>query len=751
MAGSGRRIVVEFLGDDKTLGKTIDGLEGKSSSLMGVLGKVGKVAAVATAAGLAVAAKGLYDAGQKASDMNETLSKTNAIFGGKAAAQLETWANGAAKSLGQSKQTALDAAATFGTFGKAAGKSGGDLAKFAMQNSQLATDLASFHNTSPEQAIEAIGAAFRGEAEPMRAYGVLLDDASMRQQALKMGLVETTSQALTPQQKVLAAQALMMKQTSDAQGDFAKTSGGLAGQQKILKAEFENMQVTVGQKVLPIMLGLATFANDTLIPALGRLGSWVQENVLPALQRMGDWVQAKVVPALQQMGDWIAAHVLPILQRLGSDGPSMFARLRAAIEPVIQTVVSIAQNVANKLRPVFDQLVDTFRSKVIPTVALVIDRFQEWWPTISKVVSKLADVGATIIANVLPPLIRFAGYIISNVVPAVLDGIEILAKIIGKVVAVGGAFVDGVQDVARFVTGVKEKIGNALTFIGEIPGKALSAIGDLGKVLWTAGSNLIQGLIDGITAKLGALKDKLTSVTKLIPDWKGPAEKDRILLTPAGEALIEGLIAGIEKKKTKLQTVLEKITDYVKKKQDGLATLLDKRQSIVDSFKGMTESVFGASTGTEDSPASVDKLLSFQSAQRARAEQLSGDVGTLIGKGLSNDLIEQLKGQGASGMEQIHLLAGATDEQIRQLVADNAATQAALEAAGLKASDALIGEQIAQAERDVKLADLIRDKLAELLDKQDRNTVVELRLDGKVIHWSLKKLKRESGEELGLA
>ena len=40
-------------------------------------------------------------------------------------------------------------------------------------------DLASFHNTSPEEAIEAIGSAFRGEAEPMRKYGVLLDDASL--------------------------------------------------------------------------------------------------------------------------------------------------------------------------------------------------------------------------------------------------------------------------------------------------------------------------------------------------------------------------------------------------------------------------------------------------------------------------------------------------------------------------------------------------------------------------------------------
>lgn len=49
---------------------------------------------------------------------------------------------------------------------------------------------------------------------------------SNARQALKMGLIETTTQALTPQQKVLAVQALIYEQTSAAQGDFARTSGG---------------------------------------------------------------------------------------------------------------------------------------------------------------------------------------------------------------------------------------------------------------------------------------------------------------------------------------------------------------------------------------------------------------------------------------------------------------------------------------------------------------------------------------------
>lgn len=176
------------------------------------------------------------------------------------------FAETSAQALGQTKQQVLDAQATFGIFGKSAGLAGKDLSGFTGQLTTLATDLASFNNTSVEESIEAIGAALRGEAEPMRKYGVLLDDASMRQQALRMGLIKTTKQALTPQQKVLAAQALIMEQTKDAQGDFARTSGGLANQQRILKAEFQNMSAELGMAFLPAVTKAAQCSTSPLYP-----------------------------------------------------------------------------------------------------------------------------------------------------------------------------------------------------------------------------------------------------------------------------------------------------------------------------------------------------------------------------------------------------------------------------------------------------------------------------------------------------
>jgi hypothetical protein len=227
------------------------------------------------AAGVVI--KGLNDSVQNASNLNETISKTKVIFG-ESQRTIEQWSTTSAKAMGISQRAALDAAATFATFGKSAGLAGSDLTGFSQDLVGLSSDLASFYNTSPEDAITAIGAALRGESEPIRQYGVLLDDATLKQRAMTMGIFDGEG-ALTQQQKVLAAQAEILAQTSDAQGDFARTADGLANSQRIAAAEAENASASFGQTLLPVYdraLEVVTF----LVGAFTNLPAPVQTAVV---------------------------------------------------------------------------------------------------------------------------------------------------------------------------------------------------------------------------------------------------------------------------------------------------------------------------------------------------------------------------------------------------------------------------------------------------------------------------------------
>jgi hypothetical protein len=191
-----------------------------------------------------------------ASDFEEATQKVNVVFG-RASKSVKDFADTAARSLGQSKQSVLEAAGAFGVFGKAAGLAGEDLSLFTTDFVALATDLASFNNTTPEEAVQAIGAALRGESEPLRRFGVLLNDATLRAEAMTLGIYDGSG-ALTAQQKILAAQSAIYKQTGDAQGDFARTADNLANKQRTLSALFKDFQIQLGQQLLP---ATTDFAN----------------------------------------------------------------------------------------------------------------------------------------------------------------------------------------------------------------------------------------------------------------------------------------------------------------------------------------------------------------------------------------------------------------------------------------------------------------------------------------------------------
>ena len=258
--------------DDSGLNKAQKALAG----LGGPAGKLGNILKASVVPGLVAAAgsvlvftKGLMPAIQAASDLQENTSKIEVIFG-DAGRAVTDFAKTAARDIGQSQNQVLAAAGTFGTFGKAAGLAGDQLATFTNDFITLSADLASFNNATPDEAINAIGAALRGEAEPLRRFGVLLNDATLKSAALELGIY-SGSGALTAQQKILAAQKVIYEQTGDAQGDFERTSDGLANQQRILSAQFENVKTKIGELLIPAFSALVKFLNDEVLPAVDRV------------------------------------------------------------------------------------------------------------------------------------------------------------------------------------------------------------------------------------------------------------------------------------------------------------------------------------------------------------------------------------------------------------------------------------------------------------------------------------------------
>jgi hypothetical protein len=323
----------------------------KSSKRFGI-GAGAMVAGVGAAAASAAVGVGIIGKAvvSTATDINESLSKNNVLFG-KYADGVEAFANRSARAFGISKSAALEATGTFGNLFVALEIGPKKAADMSVSLTKLAADLASFNNASPEEALEAIRSGLVGETEPLRRFGVNLNDASLRTEALRMGLVKNTKEALDPQTKALAVNALLFKQTEKAQGDFSRTSSGLANQLRIAKAQISDLGGRLGQYLLPIVGKAAQVFNDLLGrtdeagAGVGRLKRVVQGIGAPIRQTFNTIVRegGKLVSSIRRTFTGVEDDLRRIARGAQSIAEVLLAVFRRALPGIRKLLEGLAQ------------------------------------------------------------------------------------------------------------------------------------------------------------------------------------------------------------------------------------------------------------------------------------------------------------------------------------------------------------------------------------------------------------------------
>ena len=260
---------VEILGEYKKLASATKGAESTISKLGGKFATIGKNIAKVTAGiglglGAAVASQ-IKPAIDAASDLSESINAVNVAFGDSAEGVLKLGEN-AARGLGLSKNELFGISVQFSSFAKTIAGDGGDVVAVVDDISKRGADFASVFNLEVSDALGKFQSGLAGQSEPLRAFGIDVSAATVNAYALANGIGDGSGQ-LTEQEKVLARYGTIMEQTDMVTGDFVNTSDGLANQQRITKAEIENLRAEIGEKFLPILNDLMGFVLDDLIPA----------------------------------------------------------------------------------------------------------------------------------------------------------------------------------------------------------------------------------------------------------------------------------------------------------------------------------------------------------------------------------------------------------------------------------------------------------------------------------------------------
>lgn len=271
MAQAGKTFEVKFTGNTTNLSKSFQKLQRDAGGLGKSVSASSNVMRNALAGISTVAVvRGLQSAVMAASNLSESIAKSNTVFGANAEA-IQNWSKTTASSFGVSRQAALEAAGTYGNLFRAFGIGENDAAAMSTSLVQLAADLASFNNTNIDDAILALRSGLSGETEPLKRYGIAINDVRLKEEARRIGLIKDTKGVLPQAIKTQAAYSLIMKDSALAQGDVARTSEGLANQLKFLKAGLEDAKAGFGEALLPAVLNLVNAFNEKLLPAVQRI------------------------------------------------------------------------------------------------------------------------------------------------------------------------------------------------------------------------------------------------------------------------------------------------------------------------------------------------------------------------------------------------------------------------------------------------------------------------------------------------
>lgn len=304
----------------ESVGKKIDDAGDSSKSatvhiggLGSALGEVGKIAAGFIVAKGLMELPGLFGGMTgAASDLSESLSKSRAVFG-DSSKDIEQFASTAATSLGATKQATAEMAATFGNLFTTMGLTKPAAADMSIGIVKLGTDLASFNNIPVDEALEKLRSGLAGEAEPLRSMGIMLTEAAVKTRAFQLHLQDANGD-LSEGAKVQARYSLIMEQSKNAQGDFARTSDGLANSQKILAAQAGDAKEALGEKLLPAQLAVTRALIDA-IPQVEEFASALSEKL--------EGPAGAVADKLGEAVDWLKDHWVEGLV-IGTDAATSF-------------------------------------------------------------------------------------------------------------------------------------------------------------------------------------------------------------------------------------------------------------------------------------------------------------------------------------------------------------------------------------------------------------------------------------------
>ena len=288
---------------------------------------------------------------QVASDLQEVQNVVDVTFGEQGSQKINGWSQSLLNAYGLSELAAKKYSSTLGAMLKSSGMADEQTMQMSQNLTMLAGDMASFYNLDSEAAFEKLRSGISGETEPLKQLGINMSVANLQAYAMSQGIKKSYGEMSQAEQTALRYNYIMQA-TADAQGDFSRTSGSFANQQKLLRENFSQLAGKIMTGVLPALAKLMQVGNQAMASVDTELLSSIVNSVADLLVNLAP----------------IGEAVLPLISTtLGTLLPPLVELVKIVVPPLtklLELIVGKASQGIAKLGELLNAGVGWIKGKV---------------------------------------------------------------------------------------------------------------------------------------------------------------------------------------------------------------------------------------------------------------------------------------------------------------------------------------------------------------------------------------------------
>lgn len=326
--------------------------------------------------------------------------------------------------------------------------------------------------------------------------------------------------------------AVMDLGMTDAAKEAATSTQTIEGAMGNLEASVVN----VGVQLLDSFKGPLTEAMSALADGIGSLPAMFKGLVSsagPALQQIGSVFQSSFAPVARVVSGQLVPALQPFMQACQNLGNAIMPVLNAAFQaftPVLGSLVTklaeVGATIMRTLTPVINNMAAVFQT-VLPVIQ---QQFQIWGTELQNIIEAVFPFIQTVITTVM------------NIINGIIT--TVLAALQGN----WGGVWTGIQNIAvRVWNGIQNIVTAGMNAVSGVVSSVMNAIGNTWSGLWNTVKNLASSAWNGIT---GTVRNGVNSVANTVSGIKGKIKGALSgagsWLISAGNNIIQGLINGIK-------------------------------------------------------------------------------------------------------------------------------------------------------------------------------------------------------------